>query len=182
MMRLVIFTKARSHKYLRKVGSGSKAQYIYKEPQRRVDVKAILADPNLRKKLMVPTIVATQAREGVVTTTEQAERAYDKVSGEKMRVLRVSIARSLETAAKQQEAHEKKWGHKVRMLSIGTKVGHWIATDVAGERFWIHDTKGYGIVDDKLLLEVGHAAIDNALRHKMGLGTRIANRPKSSAP
>ena len=42
----------------------------------RVDVKAILADPDLRRKLMVRTIQATQARAGIETTEEQAERAY----------------------------------------------------------------------------------------------------------
>ena len=42
----------------------------------RVSVKAILADPDLRRKLMVRTIQATQAREGIETTTQQAERAY----------------------------------------------------------------------------------------------------------
>ena len=42
----------------------------------RVNVKAILADPDLRRKLMVRTVQATQAREGIETTTEQAERAY----------------------------------------------------------------------------------------------------------
>jgi hypothetical protein len=43
---------------------------------RRVNVKAILADPELRRKLMVATIQTTQAREGIDTTTEQANRAY----------------------------------------------------------------------------------------------------------
>ena len=42
----------------------------------RVNVKAILADPDLRRKLMVRTIRATQAREGIETTEAQAERAY----------------------------------------------------------------------------------------------------------
>ena len=42
----------------------------------RVNVKAILADPDLRRELMVRTIQATQAREGIETTEEQAERAY----------------------------------------------------------------------------------------------------------
>jgi hypothetical protein len=46
---------------------------------RRVDLKAILRDPQKRRRLMVRCIVATQAREGVVTTVEQAEKAYDKV-------------------------------------------------------------------------------------------------------
>jgi len=46
---------------------------------RRIDVRAILADPQLRRELMVGVIVATQAREGIETTREQAERAYDQV-------------------------------------------------------------------------------------------------------
>lgn len=41
-----------------------------------VGVKAILAEPDLRRKLMVRTIQATQARAGIETTEEQAERAY----------------------------------------------------------------------------------------------------------
>ncbi len=44
--------------------------------RRRVDVRSILADPDLRRELMVPTVQATQAREGINTTREQAERAY----------------------------------------------------------------------------------------------------------
>ncbi len=48
----------------------------------RVDIRAILADPHLRRKLMVGVIQATQAREGIDTTEEQAERAYDKVRRE----------------------------------------------------------------------------------------------------
>lgn len=43
---------------------------------RRVDIGKILADPDLRRKLMVSTIQATQAREGIETTKEQADRAY----------------------------------------------------------------------------------------------------------
>ena len=46
----------------------------------RVNVRAILADPDLRRKLMVRTIQATQAREGIETTEEQAERAYYAVT------------------------------------------------------------------------------------------------------
>ena len=42
----------------------------------RVNVKAILADPDLRRKLMVRTLQATQSREGIDTTEEQAEQAY----------------------------------------------------------------------------------------------------------
>ena len=45
----------------------------------RVDIKAILGDPVQRRELFVSVIIATQAREGVVTTRSQAESAYDKV-------------------------------------------------------------------------------------------------------
>jgi len=44
--------------------------------KRRVDLRKILANPDLRRELMVPTIQATQAREGIDTTRSQAERAY----------------------------------------------------------------------------------------------------------
>jgi len=44
--------------------------------RKRVDLKAILADEDLRRDLMVSTIQATQAREGIETTEEQADRAY----------------------------------------------------------------------------------------------------------
>jgi hypothetical protein len=43
---------------------------------KRVNVKAILADADLRRKLMVSTIQATQAREGIETSPAQADRAY----------------------------------------------------------------------------------------------------------
>ena len=49
---------------------------------KRVNIKAILQDPAKRRELMVRCIIATQAREGIKTTREQAERAYDKVSVE----------------------------------------------------------------------------------------------------
>lgn len=52
--------------------------------QRRVDIKTILRDPNLCRDLMIDTIVATQAREGITTTREQAAAAWDKVQLEKM--------------------------------------------------------------------------------------------------
>jgi hypothetical protein len=51
---------------------------------KRVNVKGILSDPDLRRKLMVSTIQATQAREGIETSREQADRAYQVVTeGEK---------------------------------------------------------------------------------------------------
>jgi hypothetical protein len=43
---------------------------------KRVNVRAILADADLRRKLMVSTIQATQAREGIETSSAQADRAY----------------------------------------------------------------------------------------------------------
>jgi hypothetical protein len=43
---------------------------------KRIKVKDILADADLRRKLMVSTIQATQAREGIETTYEQADHAY----------------------------------------------------------------------------------------------------------
>jgi hypothetical protein len=49
----------------------------------RVNIKAILADPAQRRELMITTIIATQAREGITTTRAQAEAAYDKVQKEK---------------------------------------------------------------------------------------------------
>ena len=50
---------------------------------KRVPINRILADPKLRKDLMVGVIQATQAREGIDTTVVQAERAYDKVQAER---------------------------------------------------------------------------------------------------
>ena len=43
---------------------------------RRLDLRGILAEPDLRRELMIRTLQATQAREGIETTREQAERAY----------------------------------------------------------------------------------------------------------
>ena len=50
---------------------------------KRIDIKQILNDPVLRRELMVETIQAIQAREGIVTTRKQAESAYDKVQDER---------------------------------------------------------------------------------------------------
>jgi hypothetical protein len=46
---------------------------------KRVDLKAILSDPTKRRELMIRSIIAMQAREGITTTYEQAARAYDKI-------------------------------------------------------------------------------------------------------
>ena len=50
---------------------------------KRVDIRAILADPKLRKEMAIRFIIAAQAKEGIETTYEQAEAAYDKVQREK---------------------------------------------------------------------------------------------------
>jgi hypothetical protein len=52
---------------------------------KRFDIQKILKDPVLRRKLMIPTIIATQAREGITTTYEQAAAAYDKIQEERDR-------------------------------------------------------------------------------------------------
>jgi hypothetical protein len=49
---------------------------------RRVDIKGILSDPKLRRELCVGSIVALQNREGIPTTREQAEAAYDAVQAQ----------------------------------------------------------------------------------------------------
>lgn len=48
----------------------------------RVDLRALLANRQQRRTLMVEVIIATQAREGITTTREQAEAAYEKVQAE----------------------------------------------------------------------------------------------------
>jgi hypothetical protein len=50
---------------------------------RRINIKEILHDPVLRRSLLVPAIQAIQHREGIMTTREQAEAAYDKVVAER---------------------------------------------------------------------------------------------------
>ena len=50
--------------------------------ERRVDIKAVLEDPEQRRELMIRTIVATQAREGIAVTYKQAEEAYEKIQRE----------------------------------------------------------------------------------------------------
>lgn len=52
---------------------------------KRICIKQILAEPALRRRLSVNVIIATQAREGIVTTQAQAERAYDAVQAERLR-------------------------------------------------------------------------------------------------
>ena len=49
----------------------------------RINMTELLANPEQRRELMVRVIMATQLREGVETSREQAEAAYDKVQKEK---------------------------------------------------------------------------------------------------
>jgi hypothetical protein len=44
---------------------------------KRINIKALLANPAQRRRLLVGCIVAIQAREGIITTRAQAEHAYD---------------------------------------------------------------------------------------------------------
>jgi hypothetical protein len=44
-----------------------------------VNILEILRDPAERRDLVVRSVIAAQAREGITTTREQAEAAYDKV-------------------------------------------------------------------------------------------------------
>lgn len=46
---------------------------------KRMDIKQILSNPEQKKELMLGTIQFLQHIEGVNTTREQAEYAYDKV-------------------------------------------------------------------------------------------------------
>ena len=50
---------------------------------RRVDLERILSVPLMRRELLVNALIALQAREGIVTSREDAERAYDVVMGER---------------------------------------------------------------------------------------------------
>jgi len=47
--------------------------------RQRVNIREILKDPIKRRELFSRVIVATQAREGIVTTLKQAKKAYDKI-------------------------------------------------------------------------------------------------------
>jgi len=49
-----------------------------------VNIKAILADPVKRKELAIRFIMSAQAMEGIDTTREQAEAAYEQVQKERL--------------------------------------------------------------------------------------------------
>lgn len=46
--------------------------------RKRFDIRRMLVDPIKRKELFTSLIITIQAREGIVTTKEQAEDAYEK--------------------------------------------------------------------------------------------------------
>jgi len=46
---------------------------------KRYDILGILADPKKRRELIVGAIMFLQRLEGINTTREQAEQAYDRV-------------------------------------------------------------------------------------------------------
>ena len=50
---------------------------------RRIDVRAILADPVKRRRLMALCLQATQAREGRDLTLAQAYAVYDRMQASK---------------------------------------------------------------------------------------------------
>ena len=50
---------------------------------KRVDIKAILSQPQLKRRMMVNTIMFLQQMEGIDITYEQACQAYDKILAEK---------------------------------------------------------------------------------------------------
>lgn len=51
--------------------------------KKRINIKEILADPELRKKMLVNALIATQAREGRDLTYEEAEDVYERIQAEK---------------------------------------------------------------------------------------------------
>lgn len=52
---------------------------------KRIQIRTILADERLRRKLLTHVIQATQNREGIATTLAQAEAAYDKIRAQDRR-------------------------------------------------------------------------------------------------
>lgn len=52
---------------------------------KRLDIREILRNPVTRRRIMAQVIVATQAREGIDTTLEQAYAAYDRIQEERRR-------------------------------------------------------------------------------------------------
>ena len=57
---------------------------------KRIDIKKLLSNPTQRKELFTRVIVATQAREGILTSESQAIVAYEKVQNSS-RLLKKSV-------------------------------------------------------------------------------------------
>ena len=98
----------------------------------RVNVKAILADPDLRRELMVRTIQATQAREGIETTEEQAERAYYVVT-ESERTSVLSTLKHFRGAGKKKAGMDTR--NEVRHPAACTSRAQGVRFDVADVTF-----------------------------------------------
>ena len=56
-------------------------EYISEAKDKRI-LQTILKNPKMKKELMIKTIMATQHREGIMTTYAQAKAAYEKVQKE----------------------------------------------------------------------------------------------------
>ena len=63
-----------------KYGQRKAAGRTNEMPMKRVNIKAILASPKRRRRMMVGAIMALQHREGIMTTKRQALEAYLKVN------------------------------------------------------------------------------------------------------
>ena len=95
---------------------------------RPVSLRRILADPDSRRKLMVSTIQATQAREGIRTTDEQAQRAYYVVSErEKTAFFRLSEFRPRESEP------DLRHDHFVSALALSQRPDH--SSEAPGRKF-----------------------------------------------
>ena len=89
--------------------------------KKRVDVKKILADPDARRRLMVSSIRATQAREGIKTTGEQARRAYFLVTeGERTAFFALSQFRSREGS---QDLRHSRFVSALRLSNESQQIG-----------------------------------------------------------
>lgn len=56
---------------------------IMKKKLKRFDIKAILTDPAVRRMMVARSTVATQAREGIDITLQEALESYDRMLKEK---------------------------------------------------------------------------------------------------
>jgi hypothetical protein len=66
---------------------------------RRIDIKAILANPEKRRELLVRAIIAIQALEGIDTTRKEAEEAYDSCVGLGLKATELRLQQRLQELA-----------------------------------------------------------------------------------